>query len=165
MKSLRTLFILWAAALGAVALACLICSHLIVNETPSMPLGIYWRTSPRSPERGMLVAFPVPSAVRGMVEDRRYLRPGAFLVKPAAAVEGDEVCTLNGQLLINGVTRGEILPLDSSGRPLPSTAFCGVVPHGFFLPVGTHPKSFDGRYFGLVAAAEVRGEVVPLWTY
>ncbi|TQF13421.1 conjugative transfer signal peptidase TraF [Myxococcus llanfairpwllgwyngyllgogerychwyrndrobwllllantysiliogogogochensis] len=161
----RTCFILWTAALGLVALGCCICSHVIINETPSMPLGLYWRSSPQLPERGMVVAFPVPSSVRGIVEDRHYLRAGAVLVKPAAAVEGDEVCTRNGRLSINGAVHGDISTVDSAGRPLPTAGFCGVVPRGFFLPAGHHPMSFDGRYFGLVAVTEVLGEVVPLWTY
>lgn len=150
------------AALTAAAVA--LAPRVILNETASLPLGLYWMgEATLSP--GELVAFPVPVDVARLVVERHYLRPGAVLVKPIAARAGDVVCTREGVLTVNGKRQGDVHQVDSAGRPLPRFDFCGPVPEGYFLPASTVPLSFDGRYFGLVPLAQVRGRVRPLWTF
>src|ERR1700761_1860638 len=84
------------------ALACILGAHLLWNWTPSLPLGLYW-LSPggrRQVHVGTLVAFPVPTHVRALVIERKYLPPGALLVKPVVAAAADSVCTEGGTLTI-----------------------------------------------------------------
>ena len=93
---------------GASALACLVGAHLLWNWTASLPLGLYW-LSPSGAEgvaAGTLVAFPVPASVRALVRERRYLPPGALLVKPVVATRADRVCTDGGTLTVNGAPLG-----------------------------------------------------------
>jgi conjugative transfer signal peptidase TraF len=150
----------------ASAIACLVGSHLLWNWTPSLPLGLYWlsRGAARS-ARGDLVAFPVPEAVRGLVDERRYLPAGALLVKPVVATGADRVCTQDGTLTVDGARFGSVATRDTLGRPLPHPDVCGPLPQGVVFVASHMPTSFDSRSFGPVPLAAIRGTVTPLWTY
>lgn len=152
----------------ASALACLLASRLVWNWTPSLPLGLYWMTrgAPAAlAKEGGLVAFPVPADVRELVQERRYLPPGALLVKRVVATAGDDVCTERGQLTVNGRNLGAILTEDTAGRPLPHYEGCGPVPDGWIYVASRYAKSFDSRTFGPIRVSDIRGGVTPLWTY
>jgi conjugative transfer signal peptidase TraF len=161
----RFYLLAFGAAALASALACLLASHLIWNWTPSLPRGLYWLSRGAVPSPGRLVAFPVPADVREMVALRRYLPPGAMLVKPVVAASGDRVCTDGGALTVNGAPLGAILTEDTAGRPLPHYEGCGSVPDGQLFVASRYAKSFDSRTFGPIATQDVRGTVTPLWTY
>jgi conjugative transfer signal peptidase TraF len=150
------------------ALACSVASHLLWNWTPSLPLGLYWLTrgAPESlAKMEALVAFAVPAGVRDLVRERRYLPPGALLVKLVVATAGDRVCTEGGGLAINGEELGAILTEDSAGRPLPHYEGCRLVSDGWLYVGSRHPKSFDSRTFGPIRVSDIQGGVTPLWTY
>ena len=163
----RSLFGAAAATVLASAVACLAGAHLLWNWTPSLPLGLYW-VSPASSGRakvGALVAFPVPAHVRALVLERRYLPPGALLVKPVVATAADRVCTDGGTLTVNGAPLGAIATEDTRGRPLPHDERCGSVPEGDVFVASHFATSFDSRTFGPVPLTDIRGTVTPLWTY
>jgi conjugative transfer signal peptidase TraF len=147
------------------ALACLAGSHLLWNWTPSLPLGLYWVSSDAKADVGALVAFPVPGSVRALVRERRYLPPGALLVKPIVAAADDDVCTDEGTLTVNGTPLGGIATADTRGRPLPRDTRCGPLLAGAVFVASHLPTSFDSRTFGPVPLSELRGTVTPLWTY
>jgi conjugative transfer signal peptidase TraF len=147
------------------ALACGVASHLIWNRTPSMPLGLYALTPGAHVRRGGLVALRVPERVRSLVHDRDYLPDGSLLIKPVAAVAGDEVCVRAGVLLIDGRRFGRVLARDAEGRELPTYEGCGLVPDGKVFLASAHPRSFDSRSFGVVDVGALKGSVTPLWTY
>lgn len=149
----------------ACALACLVGSHLLWNWTPSLPLGLYWVSPHAQAGVGALVAFPVPAGVRALVLERRYLPPGALLVKPIVAAADDEVCTDEGTLTVNGTPLGAIASADTRGRPLPHDTRCAPLPGGVVFVASHLPTSFDSRTFGPVPISELRGTVTPLWTY
>ena len=58
---------------------------------------------------------------------------------------------------------GQALATDSQGRPLPRFTHNGPVPAGQLFFVGTHPRSYDSRYFGFVDAREILHQALPLW--
>jgi len=164
----RLLLLLATVTAFASAIACRVASHLIWNATPSLPLGLYWlsRTGAMAQaSSGALVAFAVPDAVRDLVRERRYLPPGALLVKRVVATPGDRVCTQKSTFTVNGQRLGAILAEDTAGRPLPHYEGCGPVPEGWLFVASHHPKSFDSRTFGPLPARAIRGTVTPLWTY
>jgi conjugative transfer signal peptidase TraF len=160
------LLALGAATSCASALACLVASHLLWNWTPSLPRGLYWVwPTTRPPHAGALIAFPVPAAVRDLVLERRYLPPGAWLVKPVVARAGDRVCTQDAILTVNGQAFGAIRTQDTAGRPLPHATACGPVPAGWLYVASHYAQSFDSRTFGPIRTRDLRGTVTPLWTY
>ena len=63
----------------------------------------------------------------------------------------------------NGRPLGQALATDSQGRPLPRFTHNGPVPAGQLFLVGTHPRSYDSRYFGFVDAHEILHQALPLW--
>ena len=149
----------------ASALACLAGSHLLWNWTPSLPRGLYWVSLGDEAAVGDLVAFPVPASVRTLVRERRYLPPGALLVKPIVAGASDDVCTDGEMLTVNGAPLGAIATADTRGRPLPHDTRCGPLPGGLVFVASHLATSFDSRTFGPVPLSELRGTVTPLWTY
>jgi conjugative transfer signal peptidase TraF len=163
----RSLLAAMAGAAFASALACIVGAHLLWNWTPSLPLGLYW-VSPGGPQNakvGALVAFPVPAHVRALVLARRYLPPGALLVKPVVATSADRVCTAGGELTVNGTLLGGVATADTEGRPLPHDERCGRLPEGEIFVASHVATSFDSRTFGPVPLSAIRGTVTPLWTY
>ena len=79
-------------------------------------------------------------------------RPGEWL-----QVDGEYRFSCNGRPL------GQALATDSQGRPLPRFTHNGPVPVGQLFLVGTHPRSYDSRYFGFVDAHEILHQALPLW--
>jgi type IV secretory pathway protease TraF len=100
-----------------------------------------------------LVVFRVPEAVAALVEERRYLPRGAYLMKPVVGVEGDWVCTEGAELRVGGVSYGAIPERDRDGRRLPRWEFCGVVPPGALVVATPAGASFDSRRFGALPRA------------
>ena len=147
------------------AIACGLASHLVWNDTASMPRGLYWVTRDTSCGPGDFVLFPVPPAVRELVHDRRYLPDGDELLKPVVAVAGDRVCNRDGVAFVNDAPIGTVLTADSDGRPLPSDTLCGPIPSDHIYVASHHPRSFDSRAFGPVDVAAIRGKATPLWTF
>jgi conjugative transfer signal peptidase TraF len=157
------------AALVATALvtsaACALASHLLVNVTRSMPLGLYWMRFDASVGPNDLVAFPVPPPVHDLVRDRRYLMDGARLLKPVAAVAGDRVCIEADTVRINGRLAAHQRATDSDGRPVPRDSRCESLPPGFVYLLASDPRSFDSRVFGPVDVHHLAAKVTPLWTF
>lgn len=135
----------------------------LVNESASLPRGLYVRAPWRSPAVGDVVALrPGPTA-------RAYLRslgapPGARLLKRVAAQAGDQICAEGDQVRLpsRSVTT---LAHDRQGRALPHWMGCQVLaPDQAFL-LGDSEASFDSRYFGPVARADLDGVFRPVLTW
>ena len=84
-------------------------------------------------------------------------------MKSVAAVSGDQVCTDDGRLVINGQVRGPILKQDRRGAALPRWTGCRRLRDGeVFVFSDRIPNSFDSRYFGPVNRAEIVGVFRPV---
>lgn len=158
---------LWIAGLYAVtsALACMAGERLIWNGTPSLPFGLYLRAQGLPIGRGSIVAFRVPQSVRRLVRERGYLPEGDLLLKRVVAIAGDRVCARGGMLLVKDQAIGPVPDRDSAGRSLPRFEGCGPLGPEQVFVMSSHPRSFDSRVFGAVEVRDLRGRVVPLWTY
>ena len=64
----------------------------IVNESPSLPRGLYLRNDAASPERGAVVTVPQPPSVRAYLA-RLGMPADVRLIKRVAATAGDAVCS------------------------------------------------------------------------
>jgi conjugative transfer signal peptidase TraF len=154
------------AAIGLVALS--IRAHpeprLIWNVSSSAPEGLY-AAYPDAPfTTGDMVIARMPSRYRRLAAERRYIPANVPLVKQVVAGAGDQVCALGRDLFLNGAWLAARRQSDSAGRPLPSWQGCIRLRSGqYFLLMAAAPLSFDGRYFGISASADILGKVRLLW--
>ena len=146
--------------LGVLVLAAVVSTRWVrLNLSPSVPVGLY-RIEQLAPPltRGTLVVLSAPASIRP------WWRSLASLLKPVAAVAGEEVCSVEGALVIHGEAYGPIYT-EADGKPLPHLDGCQVVPAGTVFLASTQPKSLDGRYFGMTPIPTLTAQAVPLWTW
>lgn len=138
--------------------------RLMWNASASVPRGLYV-VSDAMPRRGELAVVTPPDGVAQFMDRRRYVPLGIPLLKPVAATAGAVVCRIGANVTVDGVPLASALRADRIGRPLPRWSGCHVLKAGeLFLLARASPSSFDSRYFGPVAAADVVGRATPVWT-
>lgn len=164
------------AALAAAGLLGLIAggaslAGLRLNTTPSAPEGL-WRVSPLPSSgiaRGAMVEVcPPDMPIVTVMRDRAYLPPGrcepgvAPLLKPVAAVPGDQVTITQGNAIVNG----RVLSQTAAAPNVPGwpAGTYTVEPGTVWLFSSYSESSFDSRYFGPVPVANVSGLATPLIT-
>lgn len=127
----------------------------LINESPSLPRGLYLRIPGRADVRGATVAVPQPAAARDYLGGLGMPRD-VLLIKRVAAVGGNRVCRRNNLLeLPDGTIR--VLSRDRKGQALPQWSGCRTLaPDEVFL-IGDTGSSFDSRYFGPVRKGEIEG--------
>ena len=157
-----------AVALGCLALAATIVTpphpRLVWNASASAPLGLYRVAPGTAPHRGDMAIVRTPIAVRALAAARRYIPADVPLVKRVVAVAGDRVCAAGKAILVNGRAVATRRAADRLGRPLPKWTGCRTLrDDSLFLLMAGAPDSFDGRYFGPSAAADVIGKATVLW--
>lgn len=165
-KNPRTILALGTLGLGLIGVSAVAdpTPKLVWNASASAPIGLY-RVVPGAPERGALVLVRAPKSVAKLAAERAYLPLNVPLVKRVAALSGEEVCTFNEAIIIDGAVVARRLEADTAGRPLPWWNGCRKLAGGeLFLLTDDHSGSFDSRYFGPVPAGNVIGRLVPLWT-
>lgn len=159
-----------AAMLAAFAVAFQVLG-LRINVTPSIPLGVYVRTS-ELPRAGLIAEF-CPAGMSAH-ESARYRGFGLAcsdwaipLLKPVVANEGDDVEFGAGGITVNGLALPNTSPRDrdSSGRPLHGwSAERARVKRGNVVVASTHhPGSYDSRYFGPIPSTQLLSCLRPLW--
>ena len=127
----------------------------LVNESPSVPRGLYLRQPGGAPLRGAMVALPQPPIAR------RYLgalgMPGeVLLIKRVAAVGGDAVCRQGSAVRTPG-RLAPVLDFDRRGAALPGWTGCRRLAADELFLLGDTPGSFDSRYFGPVRIRDLEG--------
>ena len=152
-----------AAALGA-TIALRPTPLLVWNASASTPVGLYAVTAGAPLDSGDYVIARLPGALRDLAARRHYLPANVPLVKRVAAVPGDAVCAFGETIWINGRRAALRRRTDGMGRPMPWWTGC-VRLRGttHFLLIAANPASFDGRYFGPTAGADIIGKARLLW--
>jgi type IV secretory pathway protease TraF len=132
---------------------------LVLNIEPSVPLGLYRLGAvPAHLTKGMLVRLHAPPVMAPW--HARWLD----LLKPIAALPGDQVCVLSVGLWINGEPYGKVYA-EAHGKQLPRIRGCWVVPEGsVFLGTKT-VGTIDSRYFGSVPVTDLTASARPVWTW
>lgn len=132
---------------------------LVVNTSPSAPLGLYVRVETR-PRIGSLVEVCLPSVQRiGALSGDLC----ATILKPVGAAAGDHVDTLGDVLRINGHAIAQIQSHDSADRELQVWRASRILgADEFFLYSGRVPNSYDSRYFGPVHSSDIIAVREPL---
>jgi len=114
---------------------------------------------------------PPDEIVRGKIYEYEstglapVVKDGTKMTKIAAAVAGDEIVVDARGVLINGQLWGPINPavLQKTGKTLEGITTRYIIPEGKVLMLGTLPRSYDGRYWGLIDATQVQGRAIALW--
>lgn len=149
-------------------------SKVIINITPSYPLGFYQMTN-EPIAKGTMVIFCLPQG--GFTEEamkRGYIHAGycpsrtTVMIKKIVAAQNDQVEINDSGVFING----DLLPnskpalTDSGGRPMPALNVHTILDnHSFLLMSDYSPKSFDGRYLGITDRANIISAIRPLWVW
>jgi conjugative transfer signal peptidase TraF len=127
----------------------------LVNESPSLPKGLYVRSFAAAPEDGAVVAIPQPPTARPYLSGLGVPRE-TKLLKRVAASGGAEVCAKPKAVLV-GSHPLPTATIDRRGTRLPHWSGCRrLAPEELFL-VGDTVTSFDSRYFGPVHRSQVEG--------
>jgi type IV secretory pathway protease TraF len=161
---------LWPLAVGIAALGAVLAARsagplATWNHTPSLPEGLYVRSILEQPAVGRIVAFPAPAAALDYARRRGGSGDPVLFLKPLAAGPGDHVCTVSGDLAINGQRLAPVLAAGPDGVPLPRWDGCrDLVPGEWFAYAPRLPNSFDGRYYGPVREADMVGVFWSVWT-
>jgi conjugative transfer signal peptidase TraF len=151
---------------AAFALAAAAARHgaapLVINESPSLPRGLY-RLSARPIAVGAIVVVTPPDPAR------RYLAglgagPDARLLKRVAAEGGANACADLGRMSWPGGAAAR-LARDRRGRPLAAWTGCRRLAGDDLLLVGDTPTSFDSRYFGPVKRSAIAGVYREVWRW
>jgi type IV secretory pathway protease TraF len=130
---------------------------LLVNESQSLPKGLYVRSG-LALRHGDVVALRQPAAARPYLASLGA--PAEVrLLKRIVATEGEPVCRRGGNVELPG-RRLPAPATDRRGRPLQPWLGCRRLAAGEVFLAGDTLASFDSRYFGPVRRAEVVGPYV-----
>jgi conjugative transfer signal peptidase TraF len=140
--------------------------HLVYNPTDSVPRGWYRIESADSLQVGSIVLARLPAPAAALAAQRGYLPAGVPLLKRIGAMAPQRVCVDDGSVRIDDVAVATVMRADGRGRTLPVWQQCRrLASSELFLLSSTNPASFDSRYFGPVAAANVIGMAQPIWMW
>lgn len=170
-----TAALLTGAGLTAMTVAFL-AMGLIINITPSLPVGIY-KLSPISRlHRGEYVSIcPPDTAPFRLARRAGYVPkgpcPGDYLplMKPIAGLPGDQIVVGVQGIAVNGahIPLSRAYSRDGAGRALPRIApgSYTVRPGEVWLVSHYNDRSFDSRYFGAVQIDRLKGSTAPVLTW
>ena len=86
------------------------------------------------------------------------------MIKKVGCLPGEQLTMDEANYFFcNGRLLGQALEADSKGRPLPLFSFNGTVPAGKLFMIGTHPRSYDSKYYGFIDVHEISHQALPLW--
>ena len=92
------------------------------------------------------------------------MKEETFFLKEIGGVAGDSYyISKDLNFYINGKYIGKVSATDKENRPMPFNPGLNIIPEDSFLPIGTNPKSFDGRYTGAVSNKAIIAKVIPIF--
>jgi type IV secretory pathway protease TraF len=127
----------------------------LVNETHSLPRGLYLRRPGAPPRTGAVVAARQPARARGYLA-RLGVPSDMALLKRVAAGPGEQVCADGRTVRAAAGFAAVFPPARRAGMPGPWRGYRVLGPDEYFL-LGDTPWSYDSRYFGPVGAEDLQG--------
>jgi conjugal transfer pilin signal peptidase TrbI len=98
-----------------------------------------------------------------------FYADGTRMLKRIVGVAGDRVLVNSQGVFVNGVFVGTLLHAERGGRlwklgqGVEHFVRDESVPAGLWWVMGTHPRSFDSRYWGYIATDQIMGRARPIW--
>ena len=136
---------------------------LVYNASDSVPIGWYRIAPTSSASAGDLLLVHLPPEAMTLAAQRGYLPANVPLLKTVAAAAPQQVCVQGSQVRIDGELVARRLRWDRQGRAQPAWTGCRRLVGDELFLLGSHPQSFDSRYFGPVSVDAVIGRAQPLW--
>ncbi|WP_439620237.1 S26 family signal peptidase [Hyphomonas sp.] len=140
-------------------------SDFVCNRTESVPRGLYFVDRAAPVSKGDLVAFEPSDEVRQWLDQEGIVGSDWPLLKHVAGLEGDEICRCGMRIFVNALHVADALEATRSGNALPAWQGCRRLQSGDVFLLNDHPRSVDGRYFGVQDRARILGVARPIWTY
>jgi len=137
------IILLLVLAISAVSIDALY-SKLTINLTESLPYRLFWISDNASFDKGGYVMFDSPSP--------KLTKP---FVKSVGCISGDTLENRHSHFYCNDVWIADAIPQTTEADLIPFQ-FNGKIPEGYFFALGTHPSSYDSRYFGLIESAKAK---------
>lgn len=129
--------------LGGVSLAIAFgMDRVVLAHGESVPVTVFWKLPRSMPVKGDYVMLEVEHPIVGP-------RP-TQLTKQLVCDAGDRLQLRDDAFWCNGVRLGGFITRTWDDKPLTPFAYDGKIPEGQAFVMGTHPRSFDSRYFGPV---------------
>jgi len=136
--------------------------RLIWNRTESAPVGLYWRSDGPLTLNGWAVVSASSEAAE-WTSANGFTGTDWPLVKRIAALPGDEICRENETILINKFVVAKAHLEAPGGLELPRWQGCHLLQKGEVFLLNEHPRSLDGRYFGIMQDSDLEGVATLLW--
>jgi conjugative transfer signal peptidase TraF len=173
---LSTRATLFAGAAIAITTLSFLAMGLVINVTPSVPLGVYKLAPLATLHRGEYVSLCPPDTTEfRMARQAGYVPkgpcPGGYLplMKPIAALPGDRIEVGVHGIAVNGghIPLSRAFPRDGAGRALPHIApgAYTVRPGEVWVVSHYNVRSFDSRYFGPIQIARLKASTSPVFTW
>lgn len=94
----------------------------------------------------------------------RYTHKVGYFVKQIGCREGQRLNVgESGDFYCDGKHIAKAKSTDKDGNPVDFFHYNGVIPENNFFMLGTHERSYDSRYFGLIRNNQIERGAKPLW--
>lgn len=84
-----------------------------------------------------------------------------YLLKKIGCKEGDTLLTVGSDFYCNELLIAIAKPTDKNGNIVEQFTFSGQIPKNKYFMIGTHPNSYDSRYFGFVDKSQIERGATP----
>ncbi|MFA6396545.1 MAG: S26 family signal peptidase [Sulfurimonas sp.] len=93
-----------------------------------------------------------------------YTAKVGYFFKEISCQGGQElIITENKEYFCDGRFIGMARSTDQYGKPVENFVFNGVVPKDSLFMTGTHPRSYDSKYYGFVKINQIERGATPIW--
>lgn len=174
LKKIATGTMIFGASVIGMGMICYV-TGVRINTSRSIPLGLYVTTSKPAEKNDYVLFCPPDTLVMAEAKRRAYLVTGfcpgeyGYMMKKILAVSSDAVSINEEGVSVNGALLPYSAPLtqDAEDRPLPQVrpSHFTINKTDVLLMSDVSATSFDARYFGPIARAQIKTVIRPVFTW